>query len=127
MLVKSAAPMVFLVIALTRTGTGIAAPIADVASASLPRPHATATGSFNLRDGARYVLDLLRRNLTIEGHFALDGLHFDVEGRDVFGKEQGGAHPGGCSRILRGFFDRMECSPQRCTLRVSIVDASCKD
>jgi hypothetical protein len=56
MLTKAAAPMIFLVIALTRTGTGIAAPMADVASASLPRPLATATGSFNLRDGARYNL-----------------------------------------------------------------------
>lgn len=56
MLTKAAASMIFLVIALTRTGTGIAAPMADVGSASLPRPHATATGSFNLRDGARYNL-----------------------------------------------------------------------
>lgn len=57
MLTKAAISVIFLMIALTRTATGIAAPMADVASASPPRSHATtSTASFNLRDGARYNL-----------------------------------------------------------------------
>jgi len=54
MLTKAAAPMILLVIAVTRAGTGIAAPMADVARASLPQPRAMAT--FSLRDGAHYKL-----------------------------------------------------------------------
>jgi hypothetical protein len=56
MLTKAAASMILLVMALARTATGIAAPMADLASASPPRSHATSAASFNLRDGARYNL-----------------------------------------------------------------------
>ncbi len=51
---KGAALMMVLVMALTCAGTGIAAPMADLTSASLPQP--PATHSFRLRDGAHYAL-----------------------------------------------------------------------
>ena len=54
MLTKVAALMIFLLIALLRAGAGSAAPMTDLARASLLQAHAT--GSFNLRDGARYNL-----------------------------------------------------------------------
>jgi hypothetical protein len=54
MLTKAAAPTILLLIALMRAGTGIAAPMADVARASLLQP--LATESFNLHEGARYSL-----------------------------------------------------------------------
>jgi hypothetical protein len=51
---KGAALMMFLVMALTCAGTGVAAPMADLTTASLPQPRAT--HSFGLRDGAHYAL-----------------------------------------------------------------------
>jgi hypothetical protein len=52
---KTAVLMALLGIALTRTATGIAAPMADITSSTPRRTHVT-TASFNLRDGARYNL-----------------------------------------------------------------------
>jgi hypothetical protein len=51
---KAAALLVFILIALTSVGMGVAAPMADVATAPHLQPRGT--DSFSLRDGARYKL-----------------------------------------------------------------------
>jgi hypothetical protein len=51
---KGAALMMFLVMALTCAGRGVAAPMANLTRASLPQPRATY--SFALQDGAYYTL-----------------------------------------------------------------------
>ena len=51
---RTAALMIFLVAALMRIDTGIAAPLADLAAVSVRQ--ARANGSFGLRDGAHYNL-----------------------------------------------------------------------